>query len=81
VPEGGEKGVSTGSNDCLVEAAALAEAVQAQLLVAVVFMVHDPDRLLDRVRQLTGLRRRMTGLIQRRSAVAYARRRRARTRL
>jgi hypothetical protein len=70
-----------GSNDYLVEATALAEAVQAQLLITVVFKTHDPDRLLDRVRELTGLRRRMTGLIQRGSGAAHARRRPARSRL
>ena len=69
------------SNDYLVEATALAEAVQAQLLIAVVFMAPDPDWLLDRVRQLAGLRRRMAGLIQRGGRVAYARRRPARSRL
>jgi hypothetical protein len=70
-----------GSNDYLLEAAALAQLVQAQLLIAVVFMTHDPDRLLDGVRRLTGLERRMAGLIQRGSGVAHGRWRPARSRL
>ncbi len=69
------------SNEHLLEAAALAHALQVQLLIAVVFMAHDADRFLDHVRQFAALRRRMGSLLQRGARATYGRRRTARSRL
>lgn len=69
------------SKDYLLEGAALAHVVQMQLLIAVVFMAQDADRSLDRVRQLSLLRRRMLALRESAARPVRGRHRRARSRL
>ena len=81
MPRAQAKSVVTVYNDALLEGAAAADVVQAQLLVAVVFMAREPDRFLDHVRELGALRRRMGGLLERSAAAHYERQRRARSRL
>jgi len=68
-------------NEHLIEGGALADVVQAQLLIAVVYMARDPDRLLDHARRLGALRRRVSALLERGPEAAYDRRRTARSRL
>ena len=70
-----------GYNEYLLEGAAVAHAIQVQLLIAVVFAARDPDRFLDHVRELSALTRRMVALVQGRAAAAYRGRRTERSRL